>query len=214
MVGHWNGVEPGAPGKERTMKEKVLRVGAVVCVVLGLSLALAACSTAPLSKSEKVQHQDSVRAMASKTLADLQRTKPEARKAASEAAGYAVFSDVGLKILYMGTAKGAGIAVNNATKQETFMKMFELQPGMGLGAEKYRVVFVFETPAAFQSFVTSGKELGADDMAVAKDKTQGGALAGAVTVSEGVYMYQVDTEGAIVGVSITGAKFYKDKELN
>jgi lipid-binding SYLF domain-containing protein len=152
--------------------------------------------------------------MASKTLADLQRTKPEARKAVSEAAGYAVFSDVGLKILYMGSAKGGGIAVNNATKQETFMKMFELQPGLGLGVEKYRVVFVFETPAAFQSFVTSGKELGADAMAAAKSKTQGGALAGAVTASEGVYMFQVDTQGAMVGVSITGAKFYKDKELN
>ena len=196
------------------MKEKVLRVGAVVCVVLVLSLALAACSTAPVSKSEKEEQRDSVRAMASKTLADLQKTHPEARKAVSKAAGYAVFSDVGLKILYMGTAKGSGIAVNNATKQETFMKMFELQPGMGLGAEKYRVVFVFETPDAFQSFVTTGRELGANDMAAAKDKTQGGAQAGAVTVSEGVYMYQVDTEGAIVGVSLTGAKFYKDKELN
>ncbi len=33
-------------------------------------------------------------------------------------------------------------------------------------------------------------------------------------LSEGVYTYQADTEGAIVVVSITGAKFYKDKELN
>ena len=177
------------------------------------SLALEACSTAPLSKSEKEEHRDSVRAMASKTLADLQRTKPEAGKAVSEAAGYAVFSDVGLKIGYMGSAKGGGIAVNNATKQETFMKMFELQPGLGLGVEKYRVVFVFETAAAFQSFVTSGKELGANAMAAAKDKTKGGAMAGAVTVSEGVYMFQVDTQGAMVGISLTGAKFYKDKEM-
>jgi hypothetical protein len=35
-----------------------------------------------------------------------------------------------------------------------------------------------------------------------------------VTLSKDVYMFQVDTKGAIVGVSLTGAKFYKDKELN
>jgi len=196
------------------MKKKVSSLGVLVCAVLAMSLALAGCSTAPVSKSEKAEQQESVRAMAGKTLADLQRKNPEARKAVAEAAGYAVFSDVGLKILYMGTAKGGGIAVNNATKKETFMKMFELQPGLGLGAEKYRVVFVFETPAAYDSFVTSGWEAGADAMAAAKNKTKGGALAGAVTVSEGVYMFQLDTEGAVVGVSLTGAKFYKDKELN
>ncbi len=94
------------------------------------------------------------------------------------------------------------------------MKMAELQPGLGLGAEKYRVVFVFENPAAFNSFVTSGWEAGANAMAAAKTKKAGGALAGAVTVSEGVYMYQLTVEGLIVGVSLTGAKFYKDKDLN
>jgi len=196
------------------MRGKVLRFGPVACIVLSISLALAACSTAPMSKDQKEEKQDSVRAMASKTLANLEKKNPEARTAISDAAGYAVFSDVGLKIVYFGTAKGGGIAVNNKTKQETFMKMFELQPGLGLGAEKYHVVFVFETPEAFDSFVTTGREFGADAMAAAKNKTKGGALAGAVTISKDVYMFQVDTEGAIVGVSITGAKFYKDKELN
>ena len=195
------------------MKEKVLRVGPIMSIVLSLTLVLSACSTAPISKDQKEEKRDSVRAMASKTLADLAKKHPDARKAVADAAGYAVFSDVGMKIVYMGTAKGSGIAVNNATKQETFMKMFELEPGLGLGAEKYHIVFVFETPEAFRSFVTTGRELGANAMAAAKYNTKGGALAGAVTVSPGVYMYQLDTEGAIVGVSLTGAKFYKDKEL-
>jgi len=161
------------PEKEKTMKEKVLRMGPIMSMVLSLALVLAACSTAPMTKSDIEEKRDSVRAMASKTLADLEKKNPEARTAISDAAGYAVFSDVGLKIIYMGTAKGGGIAVNNKTKQETFMKMFELQPGLGLGAEKYRVVFVFETPEAFNSFVTSGREIGADAMAAAKNKTKG-----------------------------------------
>ena len=67
---------------------------------------------------------------------------------------------------------------------------------------------------AFNSFVTSGWEVGANAMASAKTKTEGGALAGAVTLSKGVKMLQLNGEGAIVGVSLTAAKYYKDKELS
>ena len=119
-----------------------------------------------------------------------------------------------MKVMFLGGAGGSGVAINSVTKQETFMKMAEFQPGLGLGAEKFRVVLVFETPAAFNAFVTSGWEAGANAMAAAKAKTMGGGAAGAVTVSQGVKMYQLNEEGLIVGISITGAKYYKDKELN
>jgi len=183
---------------------------AMVVMFLGLS----ACSTTPISKSDKEQQQDSVRDMANKTLAQLYVKHPAARDAVTRAAGYAVFSDFGFKVWTLGGARGKGVAVNNATKQETFMEMLEFQPGMGLGAMKFRVVFVFETLEAFNSFVNSGWEAGANAMAAAKTKTEGGALAGAVTVSKGVKMYQLNEEGLIVGVSLTAAKYYKDKELN
>ena len=94
------------------------------------------------------------------------------------------------------------------------MNMVELQPGLGLGVSKFRVVFVFETPAAFDSFVNSGWEFGANAMAAAKTKTEGGALAGAVTVSDGVKMIQLNEEGLIGGVSLSVAKFYKDEALD
>jgi len=183
---------------------------AMVVMFLGLS----ACSTTPISKSDKEQQQDSVRDMANKTLAQLYVKHAAARDAVTRATGYAVFSDFGFKVWTLGGARGKGVAVNNATKQETFMEMLEFQPGMGLGAMKFRVVFVFETLEAFNSFVNSGWEAGANDMAAAKTKTEGGALAGAVTVSKGVKMFQLNEEGLIVGVSLTAAKYYKDKELN
>jgi lipid-binding SYLF domain-containing protein len=195
------------------MKKKNLSVVIVLAMVL-LSLALISCASAPLSKSEKEQQQDSVRNMANATLTQLYAKNPAAKSEIAKAAGYAVFSDFGMKIIFMGGAGGSGIAVNNATKQETFMKMAEFQPGLGLGAAKFRLVFVFETLEAFNSFVTSGWEAGANAMASAKTKTEGGALAGAVTVSKGVKMFQLNDEGAIVGVSLTAAKYYKDKELN
>ena len=195
------------------MKKKNLSVVIVLAMVL-LSLALISCASAPLSKSEKEQQQDSVRDMANATLTQLYTKNPAAKSEIAKAAGYAVFSDFGFKVIWLGGAGGSGIAVNNATKQETFMKMAEFQPGLGLGAAKFRLVFVFETQEAFNSFVTSGWEAGANAMASAKTKTEGGAVAGAVTVSKGVKMFQLNEEGAIIGVSLTAAKYYKDKELN
>jgi lipid-binding SYLF domain-containing protein len=74
-------------------------------------------------------------------------------------------------------------------------------------------VFLFENAAAFNKFVTSGWDLGANVMAASKTATEGGAYQGAVSVSEGVYLYQLTEEGLVVGVSLTGAKYYKDKDL-
>jgi lipid-binding SYLF domain-containing protein len=189
---------------------RLLVASAMVVIFLGL----VACSTTPISKSDKEQQQDSVRDMAGKTLAQLYAKHPAARDAATKAAGYAAFSDFGFKVWTLGGARGKGVAVNNTTKQETFMEMLEFQPGMGFGASKFRAVFIFETAEAFNTFVNSGWEFGANAMADAKTKAEGGALAGAVTVSKGVKMFQLNDEGAIVGVSLTAAKYYKDKELN
>jgi lipid-binding SYLF domain-containing protein len=177
-------------------------------------LGLSACSTAPQTPYQIDEQRASVRDMASQTLAQLYQANPGSRNAIKNAAGYAVFSDFGLKILFMGGAKGGGLAVNNRTGQETFMKMIELQPGLGLGASKFRLVFVFDTLEALNQFVTSGWEFGANAMAAAKSRTEGGAYSGAVSVSPGVHLYQMTEEGLIVGVSITGAKYYKDDALN
>lgn len=186
----------------------------IAAVMVLMSMTLFSCATTPQSTSEKAEQQNSIRGMANQTLSELYNRNPATKDVVSKAAGYAVFSDFGFKVIWLGGAGGSGLAVNNATKQETFMKMVEFQPGLGLGAAKFRLVFIFETVEAFNSFVTSGWEAGANAMASAKTKTEGGALAGAVTVSKGVKMFQLNDEGAIAGVSLTAAKYYKDKELN
>ena len=195
------------------MKNKTNTV-VIVSVVVLLSLALFSCATGALSKSEKAQQQDSVRHMANKALADLFKKHPAAQDTIAKAPGFAVFSDFGFKMMFLGGAEGSGVAENRARGQEIFMKMAEFQPGLGLGADTFRLVFIFETLDAFDNFVTSGWEAGANAMAIAKTKTAGGGVAGAVTVSEGVKMVQLNEEGAIVGVSLTAAKYYRDKDLN
>ena len=177
-----------------------------------LLLGLQGCAT--LSQSEINQKRAETRTMADQTLTLVTRQYPGAKTLLKKSAGYAVFSNFGFKIMFGGSARGTGLAFNNATQQTTFMKMIELQPGFGFGAQKFKVVFIFDNQKALNDFVNSGWEFGGSTAASIKSNSQGvGGELGAV-VSPGVHMYQLSETGAIVGISITGAKYYKDDQLN
>ncbi|MGD0417776.1 MAG: YSC84-related protein [Terriglobales bacterium] len=178
----------------------------------GLVCALALAAHAADPKIEKKQ-QD-IRDMAHDTLKRLYKAEPSSKSAVKEAAGYAVFSNLGVKILVAGSGNGKGIAVNNKTKQETFMKMLELQAGLGMGVKKFSVIFVFDTEKAFNSFVNSGWQFGGQATAAATTGTQGGAMAGAVSVSDGVWMYQLTDKGVALEITAKSTKYYKDDDLN
>ena len=113
------------------------------------------------------------------------RLQPSARKAVESAAGYAAFSNFGMKILVAGGGSGKGIAVNNKTKATTYMKMAEVQAGLGFGVKKFQLVWVFETEKALNNFVNSGWEFGGQATASAKAGDKGAAYQGAVSVCTG-----------------------------
>jgi lipid-binding SYLF domain-containing protein len=178
------------------------------------ALFLTGCASEPLTRAEKESQRAEIRSMASQTLTQLYQSYPEARSRVRKSAGYAVFSNFGLKIIFGGGSHGEGVAISNATQKATFMKMFELTPGLGFGGQKFRVVFMFETREAFDKFVNSGWEFGGNTEAALQTSTQGGGGRLGVTVSPGVTMYQISEAGAIVGISISGAKYYKNDDLN
>jgi lipid-binding SYLF domain-containing protein len=177
-------------------------------LVFGLALATYA------SENDKVKQQKQIRSTAQDTLQRLYKAEPKTKAAIKRAYGYAVFSDLGVKILFGGTGNGKGIAVNNRTKLETFMKMIEVQAGLGMGVEKFRFIFVFDNEQAFNEFVNKGWEFGGQSTMAAKTGDQGGAMAGAVAVSDGVWMYQLTDKGLALEISATGTKYYKDDDLN
>jgi len=181
--------------------------------VLAATLVVALAAAAQATDNKKVKEQNEVRKMAQDTLQRLYKVDPKAQAAVRGAAGYAVFSNLGVKILVAGSGKGRGIAVNNK-KKETFMKMLELQAGLGMGVKKFRVVFVFDNDKVFNSFVNSGWEFGGQATAAAKAGDKGGAMAGAVSVSDGVWMYQLTDKGLAVEITAKSTKYYKDDDLN
>ena len=187
---------------------KFKRIVAASVAVLLLAGGLASAKDSPDKKREKS------RKMAAQTLQDLYKMHPPAQGAIQKAAGYAVFNNMGTNLLLLSTARGAGIAVNSKSKQETFMKMISAGAGLGIGVKDYRVIFVFENEKALATFLDSGWSGSAQTDAAAKAGDKGGAYSGAVEVSPGVWVYQITKNGLALQVTLQGTKYYKDNDLN
>ena len=113
-----------------------------------------------------------------------------------------------------GGGKGKGIVINKEGNTETFMKMVEAQAGLGLGAKKFRQVWVFKSQKALNDFVNSGWEFGGQGTAAAKVGEGGGDLAGAISVDVDILLYQLTEEGLALELTAKGTKYYKDDKLN
>jgi lipid-binding SYLF domain-containing protein len=163
---------------------------------------------------DKAQDRIEISKAGHSALAALYKAQPSARQAVESAAGYAAFTNFGTKILIAGAGTGKGIAVNNRTKAVTYMRMAELQAGLGWGAKKFQLVWVFETEKALDAFVNSGFEFGGQATAAAKAGDQGAALQGAVAVAPGVWLYQLTDTGLALELTVKGSKYFKDRDLS
>jgi lipid-binding SYLF domain-containing protein len=183
---------------------------------LALFIALCLASTAALAADkEKVEKErKEFQKIEKDTLGKLYSVQPSAKSAVEGAAGYAAFSNFGMKILIAGSGTGKGVAVNRKTGQRTYMRMGEIQAGLGLGVKKFQVVFVFEDPAKLDAFINQGWEFGAQTTAAPATGDQGGALQGALSVSPGVWMYQLTDKGLALEATAKGTKYWKDSDLN
>ena len=176
-----------------------------------ITLVMAAQPVWSLSKESK---RNDVKKMTNETLARLYKVQPSAKKIVEGAAGYAVFSNFGMKIFVAGGGKGTGMAVDNKTKKATYMKMMEVQAGLGMGIKKFRVVWVFESQALLNKFVNSGWEIGGQTSTAAQMSGKGASFAGAMSISPGVWLYQLTDDGLAVELTAKGTKYYKDNDLN
>jgi lipid-binding SYLF domain-containing protein len=181
-----------------------------------MTMALAVVATAPALAfaATKEEQQAEVRKAAQSALAAVYKAAPGARQAAEKAAGYAAFSNFGMKLLVAGSGTGKGMAFNNKTKAQTYMKMAEVQAGLGFGVKKFQMVWVFETQKALNEFINSGWAFGGQATASAKTGDKGAAYQGAVAVAPGVWVYQMSGDSLALEITAKGTKYYKDSDLN
>ncbi len=161
-----------------------------------------------------IQARNQVREMAQDALATLHEMAPGTRSVIDRAAGYGVFSTFGLKLFFAGGTTGKGMVVNQRTHRQTFMKMVQVQGGLGFGVNQNRLIFVFTTENALRQFINQGWEFGGQANLSAMAGGQGGMFSGAAAVSPGVYLYQLTQTGLSATLTVSGTKFFKDADLN
>jgi len=166
------------------------------------------------SEAKIIQARQQVREMSQDALASLYEIAPGARRVVERSAGYAVFSTFGVKLFFAGGTTGKGMVVNLRTNRQTFMKMLQVQGGLGFGLNQNRLIFVFTNEAALKNFINQGWEFGGQANLSAMAGGQGAQFSGAAAVSPGVYLYQITNTGLSATLTVSGTKFFKDTDLN
>ncbi len=161
-----------------------------------------------------IQARQQVREMAQDALPTLYETAPSAKRAVDRAAGYAVFSTFGVKLFFAGGTSGKGLVVNKRTGRQTFMKMVQVQGGLGFGINQNRLIFVFTNEQALRNFIDQGWEFGTQANVSAMAAGQGSMFSGAVALSPGIYLYQLTQTGLSATLTVSGTRFFKDTDLN
>ena len=183
----------------------------LVYYLLAATLALPISATAQDDKEAK---RAELRKMAADTLVQLYKVEPAAKAKIAKAAGYGVFSNFGLTIVFLGGAGGKGVVYDHAGKTNTYMNMGQAQVGLGIGGQKYKAVFIFKDRKTLQNFVDKGWEAGGQAGAAAKTGKSGAADTVGTSVHEGIEIYQLTEAGALLAGTIAGTKYWKDSDLN
>ena len=146
---------------------------------------------------------------ADEALQTLFAERPKAKDLYSSAYGWAVFDNLKLAFGVSGGG-GNGVAVNRHTGDRTYMKMGTGGVGVGLGVNKYQVVFLMVDQQTFDNFVNKGWQADAGATASA-----GKAAAEAKTdFVNGLAIYQLTEKGLMLNADIAGTKYWKNKKLN
>lgn len=192
--------------------EQMRILGKAVATVLLVGL-IGGCVTTPKGETPSEKRAE-VQKMRADTLSELYRVHPPAKARIQKSNGYAVFSNVGVNLILLSASGGWGLAHDNKTGQDIYMKMVSGGVGLGLGVKDFRGVFVFTTQEAFKKFTDSGWEANVQADAAAKAGDKGGAASGAITVAPGMELYQLTKHGLALQATIQGTKYYRDDELD
>lgn len=163
------------------------------------------------TKSDKISN---INKMRNQELAELYRQVPGARGQIANAYGYAVFSNTGIYLFAISSGKGFGVARNNKTGKNTYMKMLSAGAGLGMGLREFTGIFIFANKTVYDYFLETGFTANASADAAAQYDGEGDAASLGIDVSPGVRLYQLTGDGVALQATIQGTKFWKDDELN
>ena len=166
------------------------------------------------SKDSVAEQRWQIDQLSAQTLDKLYAKYPHAQRVINKCYAWATLSNSGVKVLFIGSSHGRGVAVNNQTGERVYLRMKELSAGLGIGAKEYNLIFLLNTRDAWENFIVGKTRFGASAEAAADDGINGGTIEGAEYVAPGVWVFQMTTKGLALEATLKGTKIYKDKKLN
>lgn len=154
-----------------------------------------------------------LRKMCDEAVATLIKAKPEMKARIAQAPGYGCFTSFGMSF-FVGGAGGSGLVHDRAAKKDVFMNMGSASGGLDFGVKSYREVLVFNDHATLKKFIDSGWEFGGGGSATAKAGGKGVGGDKAEVTSGPIEVFPITSTGLALGVSASGRKYWKDKDLN
>lgn len=174
-------------------------------------LLMSACAS--MGDGTVAEKRQAILDMQQNALTRLYSEKPDTRSQIRDAAGFAVFTNANVNVIFFAAGTGYGVVNNNVTGNKTYMNMAEGGVGFGLGAKDYRVVMVFHSQKAMSYFIENGWTVGGNADAAAKAGNKGASAEGEGYLGN-VTVYTMTESGLALQATVKGTKFWVDKELN
>ena len=183
-------------------------------IFTALMMVMILFTTSTALAESPAQQRREIDELSRKTLNLLYEKYPHAERVINNCYAWATLSNSGVKVLFVGSSHGRGVAVNNYTGERVYLHMKELSAGLGLGAKEYNLIFIINTRDAWNNFIVGKTRFGASAEAAAYDGYSGGKIEGADYVAPGVWVFQMTTKGLALEATLKGTKIYADENLN
>ena len=174
---------------------------------------LTGCTATGLSGDSPAERRQAILEMRGEVLNELYALRPDTRVQIGSAAGYAVFTNANINVIFASFGAGAGVVHDNESGQDTFMRMGEVGIGLGAGVKDFRAVFVFHSDDALQRFLDVGISVGGQADAAAKAGDLGAAVSGEA-LADNITVYQLTQSGLALQATVKGTRYWKDGDLN
>jgi lipid-binding SYLF domain-containing protein len=145
---------------------------------------------------------------AQNTLDQLFKEQPSAHELYDRAAGYAVFTATKAGFIISGGG-GNGVVIDKPSGKRTYMRMGLGGIGLGVGAQRYALVILFENAAHLEKFMKGGWDSSATAEAAAGKE----GVAARSSFIDGTAFYQLTEKGLMAHADVTGTRFWVNEDL-
>ena len=182
--------------------------------VMVLTLMVATTSSTFASRLPVEAERDGVRSMVTMKLKRFEQEFTKSSRLLDNCYGYCIMGGSETTLALIGIGRGRGIAVNNVTGEQVFMRMKNINLSFGGGSEEFAWVFILKDKAAWDKFLSGDMKYSTECVAALSDGKHLGAWEGTSFGGNGIKLYQMTTKGWALAGKVRAVSVYKDRKLN